>query len=103
MNSASSNLEISRSLQPAAGPFKRAYTGTCLPSLLLPLLPASALSHSRLVGGDDWAAVAAALRQVPRSSPGHSPATSTTRYAHPFGLGPRLPFLLRETGHPNPN
>ena len=48
--------------------------------LFFDLPPACALSR-----GDDWEAVAAALRQVARSSSDPSPATSTTRYAHPLG------------------
>ena len=40
-----------------------------------------------------------AVRQVPRSSSDPSPATGTTRYAHPLGRR----FLLWETEHPNPN
>ena len=40
--------------------------------------------RSLLSLGDGWATVAAALRQVPRSSGGPSPATSTPRYVRPL-------------------
>ena len=92
MNSASSNLEISRSLQPAGPPFKH----TCLPCLLLPLLPDSALSHPRLAGGDDWAAVAAALR------PGLLRPLSRDEHHQVRPLS-GLPFLMCATEHPNPS
>ena len=83
---------------------KQALTAVCLcatlpfllpltPSVLPPLPPPPTAPR-----GDDWAAVAAALRQLPRSSSGPYTATSTTRYAHPLS---RLPAV--QTNHPNPN
>jgi hypothetical protein len=62
-------------------------------------------SHQRPPGlvprGGNWAAVAAALRQVPRRPSGPWLATSTS--APPVTPTPCLPFLLFEAVYPNPN
>jgi hypothetical protein len=80
---------------PCSISFQRARSISLAPSppeisSLLPSLPPFSLgdvyAHQRQVRGSFSAEVAAAPRQVVRSSPVPSPATCTTRYAHPLAF-----------------